>query len=186
MFPPEYSDALRQLTRLRGALVPYLYTLARRTQATAWPFIRPMWWDNPGPNAEPKPNLNLNPNGNSNPNRNPNPDRDANPNPNPNPSPNPNPNPNPNPDPDPNPNPKPKPNLRAEQDGHVPARLVLPRRVGGGARLRANAELAPAVGLRREQELLEGEREQPTRLRHTEGERGQRRRVGAAGQVAPG
>ena len=41
-----YSTALRDATRLRGALTPFVYTLAARSaSAEAWPFIRPMWWD---------------------------------------------------------------------------------------------------------------------------------------------
>ena len=41
-----YAAALRDATRLRGALTPAVYTLAARSaSAEAWPFIRPMWWD---------------------------------------------------------------------------------------------------------------------------------------------
>ena len=33
--------------RLRDALVPWVYTLAQKTHASALPFIRPMWYDHP-------------------------------------------------------------------------------------------------------------------------------------------
>ena len=36
---------LRDPMRLRGALVPYTYTLAERSTRESWPFMRPMWWD---------------------------------------------------------------------------------------------------------------------------------------------
>jgi alpha-glucosidase (family GH31 glycosyl hydrolase) len=37
---------MRESIRLRGALTPHIYTLARQTQVSAVPFMRPMWWDN--------------------------------------------------------------------------------------------------------------------------------------------
>ena len=47
LYEPPYLDALRQSYRLRGALVPYTYTLAWLAATDSLPFIRPMWWDNP-------------------------------------------------------------------------------------------------------------------------------------------
>ena len=45
MFPDPFYGMLRDLTRLRGALTPWVYTLAWKTHVTAVPFMRPMWWD---------------------------------------------------------------------------------------------------------------------------------------------
>jgi alpha-glucosidase len=47
MFNEPFASILADYTRLRGALTPYTYSLAERTYATSWPFIRPMWWDYP-------------------------------------------------------------------------------------------------------------------------------------------
>lgn len=47
LYKSPYLDALRQSYRLRGALVPYTYTLAWRAATDSLPFIRPMWWDSP-------------------------------------------------------------------------------------------------------------------------------------------
>lgn len=45
MFPEPYFGLLRELVRLRGVLTPFIYTLARETQVSATPFMRPLWWD---------------------------------------------------------------------------------------------------------------------------------------------
>ena len=61
--------------------------------------------------------------------------------------------------------------LRAEEDRHLPAWLVdFGISYGRRARVRANAKLAPAVSLLRQEQLLERQREQPPRLRDTEGD----------------
>jgi hypothetical protein len=45
MFAEPYASILRDCTRLRGALTPYVYMLAARSSSESWPFSRPMWWD---------------------------------------------------------------------------------------------------------------------------------------------
>lgn len=45
MFAEPYASILRDCTRLRGALTPYVYTLAAKSSNESWPFSRPMWWD---------------------------------------------------------------------------------------------------------------------------------------------
>eukprot|EP00039_Didymoeca_costata_P009814 m.130909 g.130909 ORF g.130909 m.130909 type:complete len:871 (-) comp14610_c0_seq11:30-2642(-) len=46
-FQEPYYSILRDMTRLRGSLVPYLYSLAYSVTLTQVPFLRPMWWDYP-------------------------------------------------------------------------------------------------------------------------------------------
>jgi hypothetical protein len=45
MFAEPYASILRDCTRLRGALTPYVYALAAKSARESWPFSRPMWWD---------------------------------------------------------------------------------------------------------------------------------------------
>ena len=44
-FADEHYKILRDFTRLRGAITPWVYALARRLRDEALPFSRPMWWD---------------------------------------------------------------------------------------------------------------------------------------------
>lgn len=44
-FEPEHYRILRDYTRLRGALTPWVYALAAKTRMESLPFTRPMWWD---------------------------------------------------------------------------------------------------------------------------------------------
>jgi hypothetical protein len=44
-FNEPHASILADSVRLRGALVPYIYSLAWRAHADAAPFCRPMWWD---------------------------------------------------------------------------------------------------------------------------------------------
>lgn len=46
-YPPEYARAMRDAFLLRYALVPYLYTEARRTYDTGVAFLRPLYYDYP-------------------------------------------------------------------------------------------------------------------------------------------
>ena len=45
MFAEPFAAILRDCTRLRGALLPYVYALAAQSSYESWPFSRPMWWD---------------------------------------------------------------------------------------------------------------------------------------------
>ena len=47
LYGEPYQTALLHAYRLRGALVPYTYTLAWHSAVDSWPFLRPMWWDHP-------------------------------------------------------------------------------------------------------------------------------------------
>ena len=44
-FADEHYQILRDYTRLRGALTPWVYALAAKTRDESVPFSRPMWWD---------------------------------------------------------------------------------------------------------------------------------------------
>ena len=44
-FAPEHYNILRDYTRLRGALTPWIYAMAAKTRDESIPFSRPMWWD---------------------------------------------------------------------------------------------------------------------------------------------
>jgi alpha-glucosidase len=47
-YPPDHARAMRDAFLLRYALVPYLYTEARRTYDTGVAFLRPLYYDYPG------------------------------------------------------------------------------------------------------------------------------------------
>ena len=49
-YPEPYSDILRSAFHLRYALVPYIYTEARRTYDTGVAFLRPLYYDWPNAN----------------------------------------------------------------------------------------------------------------------------------------
>jgi hypothetical protein len=53
LYPEPFRTALRQSYRLRGALLPYTYTLAWRAASESLPFIRPMWWSYPNASVAP-------------------------------------------------------------------------------------------------------------------------------------
>ena len=46
-FEEPAKGVLTDQLRLRGSLVPYVYTLAWGAHAASFPFVRPMWWDWP-------------------------------------------------------------------------------------------------------------------------------------------
>jgi len=46
-YPPDFARAMREAFLLRYALVPYLYTEARRTYDTGVAFLRPLYYDYP-------------------------------------------------------------------------------------------------------------------------------------------
>lgn len=43
-FGEPYTAVAREFIRLRYALLPYFYTLARETAETGWPMVRPLFW----------------------------------------------------------------------------------------------------------------------------------------------
>lgn len=50
-FHEPHATILADQLRLRGSLVPFVYTLAWRAHAVSFPFVRPMWWDWPDADA---------------------------------------------------------------------------------------------------------------------------------------
>ena len=47
-YPPEYADAMRDAFQLRYALIPYVYTAARRAYDSGTAIVHPLYYDWPG------------------------------------------------------------------------------------------------------------------------------------------
>ena len=47
-FGPQVLQVARGVLRSRQQLMPYLYTVAHQARLTGAPYVRPLWWDEPG------------------------------------------------------------------------------------------------------------------------------------------